>query len=144
MQLRQVERKDAEALCELLAVFNRSNVTEIQGYIGLAFAYNYKTYYVVEIDDKVVACGALLRELKYSRSGPRCFCYHIQDVVVDKAHRGKGIAQFLVKELAKKALRVSGYSVKLSCSPALVGLYEKCGFREEGVAMRLDYSGDKE
>jgi glucosamine-phosphate N-acetyltransferase len=65
-------------------------------------------------------------------------------VVVDKAHRGKGIAQFLVKELAKKALRVSGYSVKLSCSPALVGLYEKCGFREEGVAMRLDYSGDKE
>jgi glucosamine-phosphate N-acetyltransferase len=62
---------------------------------------------------------------------------HIEDVVVDKNYRGKGLGKRLIDRLTKDARNAGCYKVILDCSECNVPFYEKCGFTRHGVEMSL-------
>jgi glucosamine-phosphate N-acetyltransferase len=82
---------------------------------------------------KIVACGTLFLELKFIHTGG--WCGHIEDVVVDKAERGRGLGRLIVSTLKNAAQRLGCYKVILDCADANVGFYEKCGFSRKEVCM---------
>jgi glucosamine-phosphate N-acetyltransferase len=92
--------------------------------------------YVMEDDNKIVAIGNILFEQKISHSS--FLAAHIEDVVVDKDYRRKGLGQELIAFLVEKAREAKAYKIILDCDRDKVSFYERCGFYENGVAMRLD------
>ncbi|KAI8328805.1 acyl-CoA N-acyltransferase [Choanephora cucurbitarum] len=63
---------------------------------------------------------------------------HIEDVVVDQAHRGKGIATQLLTEIIQRAKELKAKSIDLTSRPDKIAanqLYRKLGFvqRETNV-----------
>lgn len=82
--------------------------------------------FVVIVNDKVAGLGTLLLEHKIIHSFGKVG--HIEDVVVLKEYRGKGIGKFLIKHLlhvAEKDFNV--YKVILNCSESNIPFYENCG-----------------
>lgn len=61
---------------------------------------------------------------------------HVEDVVVDKAHRGQGLGIALTKALVTAARESGAYKVVLVCAPRLEGLYGKAGFKKDGIYMK--------
>lgn len=85
---------------------------------------------------KVVATATLLAERKFAHAGASAG--HVEDVVVDAAHRGRGLAKELVDALGEQARGSHCYKVVLDCKTSNVPLYEKCGYRTSEQQMRLD------
>lgn len=85
---------------------------------------------VFRIDEKVVATGKLLIEHKfYSKLG------HIEDIVVDRECRGRGLGVRLVKELLAIAKDKGCYKVVLEAGDKLERFYQKVGMIKEGIEM---------
>ena len=66
------------------------------------------------------------------------FVGHIEDVVVDEKYRGKGFGNMLVNHAISIAKDRGCYKVILDCDEDNIYFYEKCGFKQKGVSMRLD------
>lgn len=85
---------------------------------------------------KVVASATLIVEPKFIH---KCgFVGHIEDVVVDSQHRGKCLAEHLIRTLTSMATDMQCYKVVLDCSEENTKFYERCGFRQKEVQMRFD------
>jgi len=89
--------------------------------------------------EKIVAAGTLLVEYKFIHSAGKCA--HIEDVVVDKNCRGRGLGKKIVCKLRDAAKLLGCYKCILDCSKKNVGFYEKCGFKENEVCMALYFDG---
>ena len=89
--------------------------------------------FVTEHNGKIVGTAALLIEHKIrgGRVG------HIEDVVVDKAYRGKGIGANLIDQLISSAKKVGCYKIILSCSNKNVDFYIKFGFKKFENSLKL-------
>jgi len=61
---------------------------------------------------------------------------HVEDVVVDKAHRGQGLGLALTRALVTAARESGAYKCVLVCSGKLEGLYGKAGFAKDGIYMK--------
>lgn len=62
----------------------------------------------------------------------------IEDVAVDSDSQGMGIGRMLINKLVEVAQEEKCYKVILNCSEDNVGFYEKCGFTQKEVQMRID------
>lgn len=85
---------------------------------------------------RIVGTATLLLERKFVRGG--AFCGHVEDVVTDSTHRGKGLARALLTGLEAEARGAGCYKVVLDCKEHNVSLYSKFGYKEAEVQMRLD------
>ncbi|KAL0239305.1 hypothetical protein PCE1_004992 [Barthelona sp. PCE] len=67
---------------------------------------------------------------------------HIEEVVVDREYRRKGIGACLVQRLQEYARELKCYKVVLNASEQVVGFYEKCGLGSKGYLMNIyfDYN----
>ena len=86
--------------------------------------------YILENDKrKVMGMGTLLIESKiihrFGKVG------HIEDIIVSKKYRGKGLGTFLVKSLINIAENdFNVYKVILNCSDSNISFYENCGLKK--------------
>jgi len=87
-------------------------------------------------EDKLV--GAISWFLEPKASHGMKDVLHIEDLVVDEDFRGKGLGKALVLEVIKNVGDEWVYKVILNCKEELRSFYEKCGFRQSGIQMRLD------
>jgi glucosamine-phosphate N-acetyltransferase len=87
------------------------------------------TIYVYTIDDKIVGAIKILEEKKFYDS-----VIHIEDVVVDRAFRGKGIGKKLINH-AINIIPENSYKIILQCSANLEKWYLSLGFKNEGYNM---------
>lgn len=85
---------------------------------------------------EIVASGTIIIEPKIIRGG-KCVG-HIEDIVVAKHMRGKGISQEILKRLKDYARDNNCYKVTLECFEEVKKIYSKCGFKVNGVQM-VDY-----
>lgn len=92
--------------------------------------------YVAKNGDQVIGAATLLVEQKFIHQGGKVG--HIEDVAVHKDHQGKKVGQKLVERMLEDAKKLQCYKVILDCDPSLVGFYEKSGFRQSAVQMRID------
>ena len=88
---------------------------------------------VYELDETIVGCVTYLIEQKIQR-GFSCVM-HIEDVVTDTNHRGKGISKMLLNKAVSIAQENNCYKVILDCSEENVTFYEKIGFSKKEFQM---------
>lgn len=88
-------------------------------------------YLVAELDGQIVGCCGVTN---VSGEG------NINNVVVEEAYRGKGIAYFMMQELLRLGrefgIQEFTLEVRVSNAPA-IHLYEKLGFVSEGIRPRF-------
>ena len=91
---------------------------------------------VAEHEGRVVASGTLVVEPEFFRRAP-C-AGHVEDVVVDARHRGRGVCRRVVDDLLQLARASGCYRATLNCSETNVDLYRTLGFDRAGCCMRVD------
>lgn len=92
---------------------------------------------VAVLDGKIVGSTTLFIEQKFIHNGG--LVGHIEDVVVDKTHQGKGIGQAIVKFLLDIAEKRGCYKTILDCTDDVKHFYEKLGFKHNANALRFDH-----
>ena len=83
--------------------------------------------------DEIIAYGSIVIENKIrgEKAG------HIEDIVVNKVYRGKGVGEKLIKELIKIGKDKGCYRITLLCNNSLEKFYMKNGFKAKEIAMKL-------
>jgi glucosamine-phosphate N-acetyltransferase len=92
--------------------------------------------YVAVCQERVVGTASLLVERKFIHAGGRVG--HLEDVAVGRAGQFHGVGTALVRHAVEQARRFGCYKVILDCADAVVGFYERLGFRPHNHGLRLD------
>ena len=92
--------------------------------------------FVAVLDGKVVGSTTLIIEQKFIHQGG--LVGHIEDVVTHKDFRGMGVGKALVRHATDTARNAGCYKVILNCSEENREFYEKIGFKQHGIEMRID------
>lgn len=82
---------------------------------------------------ELIASGTIIIEPKIIREGKNVG--HIEDIVVSKIVRGKGIAQVILNMLKNYAREKNCYKVILDCENDVKDVYIKNGFNVKGIQM---------
>jgi glucosamine-phosphate N-acetyltransferase len=135
MNIRLIEKEDLNK--GLLDLFKEEWVAnEITDKIFEDFT-NQKNYtYVIEDNDEIIATASLHIQKKLIRDGGKCGL--IEEVIVSKNHRNKKLGSKLLEVLVEKAKEEGCYKVILSCSRDNVNFYERNGFYESEITMRMN------
>jgi len=96
---------------------------------------NHEIYLCIS-NNKIIGMATIIIERKIIHNGANVA--HIEDLVVDKEHRNKGIANLLINFLKKKAKDRMCYKIILNCTEQLVPFYEKNNFKKSAIQMRID------
>lgn len=91
--------------------------------------------YVLEEDNKIIVCATFVIESKLIRGGSRIM--HIEDIVVDKYNRGRGLGLEIVKLLVEKSKTMGCYKAILNCADEYIDFYKKNGFTAKGCHMAV-------
>ncbi len=86
--------------------------------------------------DRVIGTTSLVIDQKYIHSGGRVG--HIEDVAVASNFQRRGIGTELVRYAADYAKTAGCYKVILHCFAELSPFYQRMGFRDFNIGMRLD------
>merc|ERR1712137_465429 len=81
----------------------------------------------------ILCTGSVFIEAKLIHSGG--LVGHVEDVVVDRLVRRKGLGKHLVGELIRIARGAGCYKVILNCASGNQSFYEACGFKWKSVMM---------
>lgn len=81
----------------------------------------------------IIASGTIIIEPKIIRGGRNVG--HIEDVVVSKEMRGKGISKEILQRLETFARLNDCYKIILDCNEAVKNIYAKSGFNYKGIQM---------
>jgi len=94
-------------------------------------------YYCLVVDDgaRIVATATLIVERKFIQN--RNLVGHVEEVVVLKSERGKGLGVAVVQALNAVARNVGVGKVVLNCSDHNVEFYQRCGYEKSGLEMKL-------
>ncbi len=129
VRIRELEKRDVEAV----------SVIEAQSFSMPWSAADFEhlvsdeksLYLVAEIDDQVVGCCGVTN---VSGEG------NINNVVVQEAYRGQGLAYAMMQELLKRGREMGctefTLEVRVSNAPA-IHVYQKLGFVSEGIRPRF-------
>jgi glucosamine-phosphate N-acetyltransferase len=94
--------------------------------------------YVLEVNNKIVACATFLIEQKLLRGISKVL--HIEDVVVDESCRGNGVGKDIIQFLTNIAKNNGCYKIILNCDDDHVGFYKKCALETHGNLMSLYFN----
>ena len=92
--------------------------------------------FVAECTGRIVATASCFVEPKCTHGGAPVA--HVEDVVTAAAHRRRGLAGELLREIRAFAVERGCHKVILSCSERHVGFYANAGFSRVGAHMRMD------
>jgi glucosamine-phosphate N-acetyltransferase len=88
-------------------------------------------------NEKIIGTASLIETQRLIRGGS--IVGHIEDVVVDEKYRRRGVGTQLLQSCVNRAKNIKGcYKVILDARKQYISFYEKLGFLEKEVHMRLD------
>jgi glucosamine-phosphate N-acetyltransferase len=91
--------------------------------------------YVYEVDNKLAASLTILMEQKIAHSFSKSM--HIEDVITNINHRGKGYASILINFVIDIAKKENCYKIILNCNNKNIAFYNKFGFLQKETQMAL-------
>ena len=98
---------------------------------------NHNIYVCIDNElDKIVGIITIIIESKLIHNFGKVA--HIEDLVVDKEERNKGIAQLLINKCIEYAKNENCYKIILNCNENLIKFYEKSNFYNAGYQMRMN------
>lgn len=112
-------------LLEQLTIVNKENISQIFFNEFIDNLNNNHKIIVLEENNKIIATGTLLIENKLIHGISKVG--HIEDIVVDKSCRGKGIGIKIISFLINEAEKNNCYKVILNCKKNFIKFYENCG-----------------
>ena len=89
--------------------------------------------FVYVLDNKIVGMITLLHEQKLIHNGSKIV--HIEDLVVDKEYKNRGIGRDLINYCLDKISKEEYYKIILDCSEELERFYNKLGFEKKNIQM---------
>ena len=89
--------------------------------------------FVYVLDNKIVGMITLLHEQKLIYNGSKIL--HIEDLVVDKEYKNRGIGRDLINYCLDKISKEEYYKIILDCSEELERYYNKFGFEKKNIQM---------
>lgn len=92
--------------------------------------------FVAMRNNRVVGTTSLLVDQKFIHGGGRVG--HIEDVAVAHDAQRMGIGTALVEHAVAQAKELGCYKVILHCFSDLSGFYQRLGFRDYNIGMRVD------
>jgi len=141
--IRKLRRGDVggayfELLCQLSGEVreNYNFMLDVARFWPIYQGNNLHQIFVYEDEGEIVGTATLLVENKLLHYGSRVG--HIEDVVVNKHKRLKGVGRELIEKCVEHAKYTQCYKIILDCSDDNVPFYESCGFRVAERCMRLD------
>jgi glucosamine-phosphate N-acetyltransferase len=135
-KIRLLERDDIfDGYFELINHFTRNLVKQpmdLMGYFNELQNEYFQTY-VVEYEGKIIATGKIVLERKAHNNFRKMGS--IQDFVIHKDFRNKGLGRMLVNKLVEVGKKEDCYKIILSCNDDVIGFYEKLDFVRKGNEM---------
>jgi len=122
-ELSNVTYIETEIFKKQLERINASNGIIIVGYIGQLF----------DMSFEIVASGTVIIEPKIIRNCQNVG--HVEDIVVTKVMRGKGICGKILSIIKRIARENNCYKIILDCDPVYENIYEKNGLIKKGTQM---------
>lgn len=139
INIRLATDRDIQKICEIVSQLTpglphdyRDAIVQFNKHIEINPDY---FLWVAELDEKVV--GTAMMHLQHKLSYHCGRAAHLEDVVVDKDHRGKGIGELLVNKAIETAKQYECYKILLTCFQKTTAYYEKFGFVQHDIGMRL-------
>ena len=138
IQMSDLKRGFFDTLSNLAPIGNIINEDErAEKILAEINSYPFYTIFVaVKEDGEIIGSITILVEQKFIHDGGKVG--HIEDVVTRKGYEGIGVGKALVFKALNFAKQNKCYKVVLDCSRSNIGFYEKIGFREHEVSMRMD------
>ena len=97
----------------------------------------FNSIFVAVQDGTVIGSTTLIIEQKFIHNGGKVG--HIEDVVVSKAHQGKGVGEKVMRFALEYAREQGCYKTILDCEDKVKPFYENLGFKHNSNGMRFDY-----
>ena len=91
--------------------------------------------YVLEKNNNIIGSGTLYIEKKLTYNISKMG--HIENIFVDKNHRGNGYGEKIVNHLLEYAKNKKCYRVDLTCIEELIPFYNKNNFTTKNVSMNI-------
>ncbi len=143
MGIRKANEKDLDSLLELLHQLSppseedlKEGKEKLKGILRKMLSNEDYFLCVLEREGKILGTGTLFLQLNISHGGKPVA--HIENIVVDSAHRKEGVGRKIIDFLVEKAKEKGAYKIILACKKENIPFYEKSGFKEFSVEMRLD------
>jgi glucosamine-phosphate N-acetyltransferase len=100
-------------------------------------SYPFYTIFVAAREDgEIIGSITILIEQKFIHDGAKVG--HIEDVVTRNEYGGRGVGKALVLKALDFAKQKKCYKVVLDCSKRNVEFYEKLGFKQHEISMRIN------
>lgn len=142
MEIRELKLTDYELnyfeLLSQLSQVTKPSKKEFEYHFNKIISNNNHKIFVIENNGVIVANITTILEQKFIR-GCKCIC-HIEDVVVHKDYRGKGIASKLLDFVKGYSQQNNCYKIILNCSQDYIRFYEKNGFNEKNIQMEMRFN----
>lgn len=125
-----------ETLDNLRAVGKLSNIQKRNIFKKIKLGPGNRILVAINEAGKVVGSTTLMIEQKFIHQGG--LVGHIEDVVTHKDFRGMGVGKALVRHATDTARNAGCYKIILNCTEENREFYEKIGFKQHGIEMRID------
>jgi len=135
MIIRKAKSTDFSELCILLKQLTVVETPSINTFNTINKTNNIDIYVGI-IEESIVCTATVIIEQKIIHNGSKVG--HIEDVVVDSKYRSRGIGKKIISYCVEKIKENNCYKAILDCDEKNIGFYEKNGFKQKGVMMRLD------
>lgn len=147
--IRDAQSSDIVEICELVGQLSpgvphdyREAVRKFETHILPSPDY---FLWVAELDGEIV--GTAMMHLQHKLSYRCGTAAHLEDLVVDKSHRSKGIGQRFLTRAKNVAQKHGCYKLMLTCQMRTTSFYKKHGFELHDHGMRMTlldelYEGD--
>jgi len=93
--------------------------------------------FIMKIENNIIGSGTVLLEQKIIHSGKKVG--HLEDIIIDNTYQGKGYGKKLIDFLIKYCQENDCYKVILNCQENKKLFYQKCGFEEKSIQMRITF-----
>lgn len=125
--MEELQLKDYTSYLNLLSQFRDIQLMSFEDFEKIYHNVNKTTdIYVYKENDTMIGCVSIIIEQKFINNNGRV-C-HIEDFVIHKDHRNKGIGTKILSFVKEKAKSLGCYKVILNCNKHLVSFYEKNDF----------------
>jgi len=124
-------------LLEQLTVVNSENITfdDFKEQLDMINLSGNIHIFTIMDNNGLVGCGTIVIEKKFIHN--LSSVGHIEDIVIDKEYRNKGIGKLIINYLTEFARNNGCYKVILDCSKECIDFYNKCGYEQKNIQMAL-------
>ena len=126
MNIRPFQREDREKLSELYSEEWKTDITKtmLDNFLNTG-----NFLFVAEIENKIVGSANLHIQHKLIHGG--CKMGYIEEVIVSKEHRSKGIGKEIINRLLQEGSKLGCYKVALLCNTGLEKFYLNSGMETQ-------------